>query len=625
MIKFLRSKGSTYFVKVLLGLIILSFIPWGITNLVPSRNQGSLVAKIGKIEITQHTLLKAIENTLSQSKLNITMAEALSLGIAKTILENQIANAALGLEIQDLKLTVASETLERSIRSEPFFHNKKGKFDPRLLKEFLQSRGMSEDKLKEMVASPLLEMQLVVPLGTGIVMPRTLLNHIVKKQLEKRSFTMIRIPFESMKNIPAPKEEDLKAYYQAHQNDFSVPETRTFSVLILEDSALQKRMKIEESQIKDFYQKNLKEYNVPERRHLKLISREDKETALALKKEAGPTQFKGWVDLGQISQEEAAAKLEPAVQKAAFSLNKGTISEPIKVGDSYYMVAVEDISPKHTLSLAQARATIAAKIIEEKGEKYLVEALRAIDDQLAGGNSLKEIAKDYQLGVIGVTNVSLNDTSLRPTSLPQGITEEMVKTAFETGVNSESPRIEMEGARSYIVHVSQIKPSFVKPFEEVKSLIVKTLTQAAQKEAALKKAQNLQQAINHKKTVDLKAYEIKTIPLSDRFELMLNHAPDLKEMSTQEPKGMVKVLMDGFGVPKGHAVIGEEGAAAVVLKVADVAPVDLKKDPKFYKKIEESIKVSLINSVSHQFTNALKDKFKTTIYQEKLDHLGTSL
>lgn len=623
MIKFLRSKGSTYFVKAILGLIILSFIPWGVSNLVQNRGQGSLVAKIGNIDISKHALLKAIENTLSQNKLKITMAEALSMGAAKTILDNQIAGAALGLEIQDLKLAIDQKTLENNIKAEAFFHNEKGAFDPNLLKNFLSSRGLSEAKLKEMVTSSLLEMQLVSPLGQGITTPKLLLEHIAKKQLEKRSFTVIRIPFNGIKAAQPPKAEDLQNYYRDHQSEFTVPEYRTFSVLILDENHLQKKMHVDEKEIKSLYHQHMEDYAVPEKRHLKVISREDKEVAAMLKKEATKTKFKGWVDLGSQTKEAVASKLESAVLKAAFSLKKGEISDPIKVGESYYMVAVEGITPKHTKSFSEARESIIAKIWEDKGAKYVTDLLKTIDDQLAGGAPLAEVAKEYDLKIMNTSNVNVEGSSLDAKPLPHGITPDMIKTAFETAQDSESPRIDMEGnTSSYVVRVTKVAPSFVKSFDEVKPTIIKNLTDLAKKEAAIKKAQEIANTINQNKAFDLKAYESKTIPVSDRFEIIANHSSGKRIHEPQE-NTLVKALIDGFGVPKGHALSGQEENAAIVVKVDAVVAGDPKKDPKFYDKIKEAVHTSIVHGVSEQFTNSLKDKFGLTIYKDQLEQLNS--
>ncbi len=630
MIKFLRSKGSTYFVKAILGLIILSFVPWGVSNLVQNRGQGTPVARIGTVDITQHALVKAIESTLMQNKLKITMAEALSMGIAKTMLDNQVASAAMGLEIQDLKLTVDQSSLERSIKSEALFHNEKGKFDPQLFKNFLSSRGMSEAKLKEMIASSLLEMQLVAPLGQGISMPKILLDQITKKQLEKRAFTVIRIPFDTIKDAPSPKEEDMKTYYQNHQDEFTTPEYRTFDVLVFDESQLQKGMPVDEREVKDIYQKNIKEYGVPEKRHLRIISREDKATATSFKNNGVKNKFKGWVDLGLITKEMAASKLEPAVQKAAFSLKKGDVSEPIKIGDSYYVVAVENIAAAHTKPLAAVHEEIASKIRDENSAKQISDFLRTVDDQIAGGATLSEIEKQFGtpsngLKVKHIENVNIHGTSLASKDLPKGVSLEIIKTGFDTSVDTESPRIDMEGGTvSYMVRTKGIKPAVTKSFEDAKPLITKKLATVSKKEAALKKAKDLQDAINQKKSVDLKGYEVRSISLSDRFEIMVTHASDAPRSKGMEIKenSLLKTLIDAFGTPKGNALAGSEENAAVVVRVDATKDVDPKSDPRFYKKIKESIEQSLVGGMSQQFINALKDKFNFTIYQEQLDQLN---
>src|SRR6266516_2155 len=70
-------------------------------------------------------------------------------------------------------------------------------------------------------------------------------------------------------------------------------------------------------------------------------------------------------DWGWVERKTLAAPLE----KAAFSLEPGKISNIIEFGGNYYILKVEDKHGGDTKSLADARADIEKKLVQQEAQK----------------------------------------------------------------------------------------------------------------------------------------------------------------------------------------------------------------------------------------------------------------
>jgi parvulin-like peptidyl-prolyl isomerase len=138
------------------------------------------------------------------------------------------------------------------------------------------------------------------------------------------------------------EDADLKEYYDGHKDEFSNP----------------MRVKARHILIKDD-QKKAEEI-------LGKLKTGGDFAALAKDNSECPSKTKGG-ELGWFSK----GRMDPAFEKAAFSLKRGETSGVVKSSFGYHIIQVEDIKPESIKEFGKVKASIEAKLKKEQQEKIL--------------------------------------------------------------------------------------------------------------------------------------------------------------------------------------------------------------------------------------------------------------
>src|SRR5574341_421534 len=114
----LRSKGASWVVKILFGLLIVSFGFWGIPQTFRSFQWAPVAATVGDTDITAEELRKAVDfevKNLQRKFGNQLQPEQLRrLGLVDRALDGLIEPALLEAYATDLDMAVPDELLEKA-------------------------------------------------------------------------------------------------------------------------------------------------------------------------------------------------------------------------------------------------------------------------------------------------------------------------------------------------------------------------------------------------------------------------------------------------------------------------------------------------------------------------------
>ena len=134
-----------------------------------------------------------------------------------------------------------------------------------------------------------------------------------------------------------------------------------------------------EANLKEFYDKHITEFKKPEAVKLRLLSTKDENKALEMLE-----KLKAGEDIAQVansmSEDDYRSKggdvgyihkgrLMPEIDQVAFSLIFGGISDPIHVGDMWYIVKVEDKIPERTMPFEEVKGKLEKELEAQKANE----------------------------------------------------------------------------------------------------------------------------------------------------------------------------------------------------------------------------------------------------------------
>ncbi len=179
-----------------------------------------------------------------------------------------------------------------------------------------------------------------------------------------------------------------------------------------------------------------------------------------------------------------------------------------------------------------------------KVEYYLlskenVEKLKNIEDLLASGKTLKEVAVEFELKHHTLESVDKNSAD--------AIAKDpaFFETAFSTNEQEDSQFFELKDENWCAVHVDKIRPSFVPEFAKIKTDVVKLEKLGRQKQQAEKIAREGVEAFKEK-TQTLKAFAEKHKQKVVTYKDVVR-VPKDKKKSSLAPQILERVLAIKFG------------------------------------------------------------------------------
>lgn len=220
-----------FFTKLLLVLVVLSFIFWGVGTNTPSR--GEYVAKIDKNHYIYTDKFNQQKQNLIHSIVRMNPSISVdNLNVDSTVLNSMIRNKIMELEYKKLGLFVSDKMAMNEIRKMDFFFNKDGKFDRDFFKRIVINHGMTEkeyvEEQKIAVAAQIFD-SAIIPFTP----PHSMMMDLYQYQNQDRRLRIIHITPRIDSTVSQPSEEEIQKFYDSHTKDFTVPETRNIEFIVI--------------------------------------------------------------------------------------------------------------------------------------------------------------------------------------------------------------------------------------------------------------------------------------------------------------------------------------------------------------------------------------------------------
>ena len=102
----------------------------------------------------------------------------------------------------------------------------------------------------------------------GVAVPEALGNRLLAWTLERRTATLVELPFADAPEPEAPTEAQLVRYHENNARLFSTPEYRDIALATLNAQRMMAEIEVSERDIEDAYASHRARYETPEKREV---------------------------------------------------------------------------------------------------------------------------------------------------------------------------------------------------------------------------------------------------------------------------------------------------------------------------------------------------------------------
>lgn len=609
------SSISRVFVWIIMGMVLIGLVGFGSFNFGGS---ATAIGKVGDQEIDANAYfrelnaeMRAYENATGQ---NITIATAQALGLDAQVLARVIAAAALDNETQKLGLSVGDRNLADQITEIDAFKNPAGQFDRDTYDFVLQQSGLNTAEFEESLRADVARTFLSTAVTDGLALPAAFTDTLYAYARETRDFTWAEVTASALEApLPDPSDDEVTAFYEANPAAFTAPEERqiTYAWLTLEDVIA--TIPADEDSLRATYEDRLDEFQTPERRLVErlVFGSEDEAQAAYDRITAGETSFDDEVlargltladaDLGEVTQ----ADLGPE-GALIFAMERPGLAGPIATNLGPALMRMNAVLAARETSYEEARDELAAEAAQDAAIRLLRNRAAEVDELLAGGATLEELASDEGMPVKEIAYFQ---------GLEEGIAAypEFREAALAAAEGDYPEVVELEDGSFFALRLEGITPATLKPLDEVRDA-------AAQGARALA----LTAALNARAQAMVAEFDAGESPASLGLTEVVEEGISRNGFIAGAPETMVEIA---FKVAKDDwQVIESVTGQIVVLRVDAITQPDQNSEEAVAVKTDYAARASqtLALDVQNAFAGALETQAGVVLDQAMINAVHTN-
>ena len=623
MLQAIRSKATSLLVKILFGVLIVTFGIWGIGDIFRNRSVDTSVATVAGERIEAAQLQQSVRADIDRLRrasggASISMDQAKQLGIVDAALNRLIESAVLAHETDRLNLRVGNEAVRKAIVDNPAFHGSNGQFDRNIYNQILAANRLNGAQYEQLLRSDLERDELTISLTEGVRPPQELTDAIYRANAERRVADIVMLPASAAPAPPKPSEQDLLAFYKAHPDAFRTPERRNFTLAMLTINDVAAGINVPDSKLKDAYQARLDEFHTPETRQLQQMLLSDKAKADAAEAQlAAGKPFAAvakavagadasTLDLGWMRRQD----LPQPLADAAFSAKQGAVTPPVQTSFGWHIVRVNAIKPEQTQTFDQVKDKLRQEVARDMAGDQIAQLANHIDDALAGGGSFAAVAKQFGMKVATITGADAQGDLAdgKPATLPQQKAK-VLQAAFATAPGQSSALDDLGDDGYFLVHVDTVTPSGVPPLDQVRNRVA-TLWQTQQRSEALANlAKQIADEVNAGQSLKSIAAKRKLVVSST--------GPVMRTGGGKMPPALAGPL---FGLKLNGAAFAPAGDGYAVAQLTAIQKADPATDKATVDALSHRLAQEMQSEFLSEFSQALRAHYPVEINQTNLQH-----
>ena len=593
-----KGKGNQIVVWILMAMLVVGLGGFGVTNFGGGLTS---IGRVGDREIDTNTYARALQQELAalraQFGQTISLAQAQSLGIDRQVLQTLVAQTALDNEAARVKLSVGDAVVAQKITETPAFQGTAGQFDRDTYRFTLDRNNLTENTYEASLRADVARQLLTGAIAGGFVAPAALTDTLYDWVGERRGFSLLRLtPEDLTAPLPEPTEADLLAFYEANITRFTAPEAKRIRYAALLPADIAADQPVDETVLRRMYDDRIADFVQPERRLVERLIYPSSEAAAEAKArlDAGES-FETLVaergldlediDMGDVAREDLGDAAE-----AIFALEEPGVVGPFDSTLGPALFRMNAVLSAQEITFDEAKPDLAVEIQADAARRAISDKVEAIDDMLAGGSTLEEVAQEQGM-VLSTVDYVASETA------PEGIAAyPAFRSAADALREGDFPEAVLLADGGVVaLQFVEIVPEAPIPFETVRSDVAAAYDTDATAKALAARAIEVKAAIESGQSLGAFGIVQRTANISrDGF---VEDAPP-------------SLLAAVFAMAPGDLQVIEAAGFTGVVRLDEITPADHEGDDAAALKgaIAAQVEQALAQDALQLFSNALTDE-----------------
>ena len=628
MLTAIRTHTKSLVVKILAGLLVVSFAVWGIEDMFTlATSSASPIFEVGSLEGDEDVIRDEVRRQIRRLRPmfgnQFTVDQAKALGIVESVVQRQIDDTALRLASQGMRIEISDDLVSKEIRNTPGFQAF-GSFDQARFQRFLNENLMTEARYIAAIRGELSNNQLLDSF-TSKTAPKMLVDSVYRHRQEKRIAETIVISDSVQQKISEPDQPTLIGYHKDKASLFTAPEYRALSVVRLDAADLAGEILVANNEVKEAYEARVDEFTTPETRNVKQmivageVDAKRASEALSQGRDFAAVAMEiakmdaTAIDLGRVGRADMPF---PELTDAVFALKSGESSAPQKSPLGWHVFSVNGIQLGGTKTFDGVKDRLTKDIAMEKAIDSLFELANKLEDSLGGGATLEETASQLNLKVVkfdAVDRSGKGKDSKPISNLPGG---DFIGIAFSTEEGAESPLSETGNDGYFVLRGDGITAPVLKPLDTIKAEVIQAWKDEKRAEKSKQAATAIVARVNSGTLLNAIASEMG-------LEIMTS--PALTRQPGKNSGSLPQPLVDKiFSLSKGEAAMARSGSGYAVGRLKEVTTAVPAADKEGLDKISDQLGLALQEDIFTQLAGGLRDRYGVTVNRQAIDGLFLS-
>ena len=606
-------------------VLIISFGIWGVGDVLRGNPLQRTVATVGAETLAVQDLSRAFNQSLAEARQmlgpELTAQDAKQRGFLDMTLNNLIAKSTVGQEVRQLGLDVSVKTMLNVFASIPQFRDKDGKFNKELMLQRIGSAGRNERDFVNQQRDDMARRQLIDIFVDPAPIPQIMLDTIYKARGQKRVLEIVTLANTSIAGLATPDEATLRDFYDHHQTAFTAPEYRAVTIARLTSDDVAKDISISDDQLRQAYETKSAQLDRPEQRDLLQVVLQDEAKAKTL---AAAAQASGnLATTAKASGYEAIAlgtsdknSLLPDISAPVFALKAGQISAPIKSSLGWHIMQVKKIIPAGKPSFESMKESLRQDTQRDAAIDAVTKQVNQLDDELAAGHGLEDIADALKLRLIKIPALDANGLTpdgKAPAELPNK--DDVLRTAFGQNSGETGPVMDDKNGNYFVIRTDDVTPSAVKPFDTIKTDIAAAWKADAQATRAKAEAEKIAEILREGKPAKA---------LGARKGLEVRISKPVSQLGDSDPTLPAQLMPQILAMKKGDAITWSQPDKQLILRLVNILEADDSANASGKGRVTQELGEDGRRELTAQYLKHLRRLFPVSIKQDAVDSVVSS-